>query len=304
MTITDVRYAITASSPNGEQPTLEMELGPGSHFGPVVPPPLVQQPINLVRSSRNPSGEGDGWTNGFSYLPLGRGAIKLHSDCSPDTIDVPVAPGTAVTDWQPYVLSAEFECSMMGFDEQDYTARAKGLLDVATPKMIEYEFWNGSLAQAAGWSNLYLKQAGVQTYAATTMMQAIAICEQFISAIGAGGRGMIHTPAYLTPYLQLICRREGNLLLTYRDTIVVPGGGYANGGGAGPPVLPPAGAIPMFATGITDCRVGDIIPVPESGSFYQAIDRKTNSVLVKAERMACASWDGVVFCRVDLTLPA
>jgi hypothetical protein len=57
----------------------------------------------------------------------------------------------------------------------------------------------------------------------------------------------------------------------------------------------------MYATGITDARLGDIVPWPE-GDMYQAIDRQTNTVVTRAQRMGCASWDGVAFARVDTTI--
>jgi hypothetical protein len=77
-------------------------------------------------------------------------------------------------------------------------------------------------------------------------------------------------------------RREGNLLLTDRDTIVVPGTGYARySGGA-----TPNATMDIYGTGITDVRLGDII-VDDVGS----IDRATNTVVIKARRYACVSWD-------------
>jgi hypothetical protein len=301
--VSDVRYSLSASS-GPEQPELELSLPAGMHYGGSVPPALVPQPINLVRSSRTPTDPSDvRWTSGFSYMPSEIGNLDILDDCGPDASSVGYQKAVKVADWHPYVLSAEFQCSMMGFDEAAYQQRARDLLDVATPKMVEYEFWSGKLAKLTGWPNLYLEQAsGADVYTASSVQEAVGICEMYIGAMGPGSRGMIHASPYLTPYLQLICRREGNLLLTYRDTIVVPGAGYGDYvTGSAPPQ--PTGTFKMFATGITDCRLGEIVPVPDKDSFYQAIDRSTNSVVVKAERYACASWDGYVFARVDLTLP-
>jgi hypothetical protein len=168
--------------------------------------------------------------------------------------------------------------------------------------MVEYEFWSGALTVAAGWPNLFLSApSGADTYAATTIQGAIGICEEYLGHMGYGGRGMIHIPPVLAPYLGLVtARREGNLLLTNRDTIVVPGSGYGKfGTGVGKPPQP-AGPFYVIATGICDVRLTDIAMVPDDAN--QAIDRATNTVDVRAERYACASWDGLAFCHVDLTL--
>lgn len=314
--VSDVEYAITAASPG------TMGAGVAGYGGPVVPPPLVQSTVNLVRSSRTPSDGNARWQNGFSYLPMSNGELDLFSDCGPEGEQIPVTKNGVATMWQPYVLSARFRCSLMGYNVADYQARAAGLLEAATPKMLEYEFWHGTLNQAAGWENLYLDSGPTDVYSAVSILDAVGTCEYYLGLIGYGGRGMIHMSSYLAPYLQLASRREGNLLLTNRDTIVVPGGGY----GAYPAAIAPQDSSPgqakqqasspeqyaappkptgpfkIFATGITDVRLGEIVPVPDNDSFYQAVDRSTNSVMVGAQRYGCVSWDGVAFAQVNLTL--
>lgn len=374
MTIMDVEYSITAAVP--------MSAGSSGYGVGVEPPALVPTPVNLVRSSRNPTDSADTrWTNGFRYLPLSNGELAIYDDCGIHPgVKVPINKDTAALAWQPYVLSAKFTCSAMGSDLNEYAARAKGLLDAATPKLLEYELWHGSLAQTAGWTNLYFEQpSGVDVYTAASINDAIGTLEQYLAEIAYGGRGMIHCAPYLSPYLQFATRREGNLLLTNRDTIVVPGSGYgqypavivpATGAIAGSPgsftpagcTIPPnfaamsgsivaspatawtagqyvvlgdashaawngtawavvagigllegqgqsavpyapppkpTGPYKFFATGITDVRLGDILTWPED--LNQAINRSTNTVDVRAQRYACASWDGVAFARVDLT---
>lgn len=301
----EVEYSITAAAPGPAGPS-------GGGLGvPVVPPPLVPQPVNLVRSSRNPTDPADArWQWGFSYLPMSNGELDLFQDCGPAGEQVPVSKSVAAPMWQPYILSARFRCSLMGYDQADYQARAKGLLDAASAKMVEYEFWHGTLAQAAGWNNLYLDSGQGDKYTATSVNDALGTLEWYLGVMGYGGRGIIHTSAYLAPYFQLFTRRDGNLLLTNRDTIVVPGSGYGPYPAATPPSDAPAqeaaptkpsSPFKLFATGITDVRLGEIIPVPDEDMFYQSIDRSTNSVMVGAQRYACASWDGVAFAEVDLT---
>jgi hypothetical protein len=268
----------------------------------VAPPPLVPSPVNLVRSSRNPSDPSNSrWTSGITYRPLAAGNLTLESDCAPVSVGMPVEFGAEIIYWQPYVLQAEIACSLMGFDSADATQRVSNLLDAATPKMVEFEFWHGELAAAAAWDNLALEtSSSVQTsYDATSTAQAIGICEQYLASMGYGGRGMIHIPPYLSAFLPATVRREGNLLLTNMDTIIVPGNGYGDIGTINQePTLPPT-TLSVFATGITDVRLGEIVAVPSD--FNQSIDRSTNSVSLRAERYALASWDGFANCRVDIS---
>jgi hypothetical protein len=265
---------------------------------PVTPSAPVASPVNLVRSSRIPPDETNGrWVNGFAYLPEGVGKLTMFDDCS--NTEQTIADITPfVSDWQPYVLSAQFRCSTFGFDAADYMGRATRLLDAATPKMLEEEFWNGTLSQAASLANTWLEKAGSTAFTATSMRQAFAICEQALGDAAYGGRGSIHMPPYLVPYaaFEQLIRREGNLLLTDKDTIVVPGSGYGKMADA------PAG-LHVYATGITDVRLGDIIVTPDGGNMAQSIDKASNTVVVKAERYACASWDELLWVKVTVTLP-
>jgi hypothetical protein len=270
-----------------------------------VPPPLTPSPVNLLRSSRNPSDASDvRWEQGFAYLPMGNGEMNIDDACAGDNIGVPVDKKGVATFWTPYLLSTKYTCSAMGADLAEHQQRAQGLLDAATPKLLEYELWNGLLTKAAGYQNLYLEQAtGVDAYTATSVVEAIAICESYLSQMSYGGRGMIHMPAWVSAYLPAGgMRREGNLILTIRDTIVLPGAGYGHypASQSGPPVAP-TGSFNIYATGITDVRTGPIIPWPE-GDVNLALNRATNTVDTRAYRMACASWDGIAFARVATTI--
>jgi hypothetical protein len=304
MDIADLQFSIAAAGPPGQQ---DMEVSPqaGSNFGlgvPVPAPPLVPQPLNLVRSSRNPNDGNTLWTQGFTYLPNAIGDLTLVDDCSPAHADVPAYTGSTKAQWKPYILQASFTCSAFGWSENNYADRARELLDAATAKMVEFEFWHGALAKAAGYGNLFLTQTtGADVYAATSVQEAVGICEQYISQKHYGGRGMIHMPPVLSPYLQLVTRREGNLLLTNRDTIVVPGTGYGVYAQAAtnPPPMP-AGPFVVVGTGIVDVRLTDISVFPDDPA--QTLDRSTNTVEVRAERYACASWDGITFCHVNTTV--
>jgi hypothetical protein len=269
--------------------------------GPTAAPALVPNPVNIVRSSRIPTDDTDGrWPNGFSYLPEGNGQLVVYDECSNQASIVGTIPNKAV-DWQPYVLSAQFQCSTFGFEANDYAGRAMRLLDAATPKMLEEELWNGTLAQLAALPNTYFHGyagAGLTTDVATSAIQGLAECEQYLGDIAYGGRGTIHVPPYALPYLSQTnsLRREGNLLLTDRDTIVVPGSGYSKMSEA-------KAAMEFYATGVTDVRLSDIYTVPDAGNMAQSIDKGSNTVVVRAERVGIVSWDELAFFRTVVTLP-
>ena len=249
---------------------------------PVEAPPLVANPINLVRSSRIPADSTSGrWVNGFAYTPEGVGLLGVGDACGDDFEEMNHSdPFTS--DWFPYVLTAEYRCSTFGHADNDYKGRVTRLLDAATPKLLEWEFWGGELSQAASLDNSFLMEFSGVAYNADSIEKAIGAVESGLADCAVGGRGMIHLSPFVVPFLRSIVRREGNLLLTDRDTIVVPGSGYARyGGGANPNPT-----MDIYGTGLTDVRLGDIIVEDDV-----AIDRKTNTVVIKAQRYACVSWD-------------
>jgi hypothetical protein len=262
---------------------------------PVEAPALVANPINLVRSSRIPADTTGGrWVNGFAYTPEGIGLLGVADACSPEFQEM-LHADPFTSDWFPYVLTAEVRCSTFGYSQNDYKGRATRLLEAATPKLLEWEFWGGPLSQAAGLENSFLTEVAT-SHASTAIPEAFGWLENLLGDCGYGGRGMIHCPPAVVPYIGQFVRREGNLLLTLRDTIVVPGSGYARYAaqpGVGAPVKP---SFDIIATGVTDVRLGDITVEDDV-----AIDRATNTVVIKAQRYACVSWDELCEFKVTVT---
>jgi hypothetical protein len=280
--------------------TSTVQFGLGTSFGneslvaagvPVASPALVPSPVNIVRSSRTNADSPSHWEAGFTYLPEGIGEMAVDDMCGGFNRNMENnAPGAAAT-WQPYFLTAKFNCSAFGYEQNDYAGRARRLLEAATPKLLEWEFWGGVLSQAAGLSNTYLASiTGAAT--ATSIEQAIGELENALGKCAYGGRGMIHCPPYAAAFMTgNSVRREGNLLMTNRDTIVVPGSGYAE-------FYSGTGAFAMYATGLTDVRLGDIFIDDTIG-----IDKTTNTITVRAYRSACVSWDELCAAKVTVTLP-
>lgn len=258
---------------------------------PVTSPALVPNPVNLVRSSRTNTDNPSHWEVGFSYLSEGAGEIGVDDMCSRQHDALPET-AKHTSDWTPYFLTAKYYCSTIGYDVNDYAGRAQRLLEAATPKLLEWEFWGGTLAQSASLNNSYLADGtGPAAVAVTSMGAAIGSLENALGKCGIGARGMIHCPPYAVGFFGSNLRREGNLLLTDRDTIVVPGSGYAQ-------FYSGTGAFDMYATGLTDVRLGPVYVEDNVG-----IDKTTNTITIRAYRAACVSWDELCKAKVTVTLP-
>jgi hypothetical protein len=279
-------------------------------FAPLPAPPLQPPPINLIRAARTPRDpDGTKWTLGFAYLPgedvaLGTFGTTCPGGAPVDLSTVPANPG--VVEWEPVVAWAAFRCSAFGWQEIDWKGRLADLMDAALPKAVEHEFWTGASAAAGGLTNLALATPAATDLTpgggAPSIKRAFGILEQALADCGAGARGMIHCrPEALPEFTQV--RQEGNLLLTPRDTIVVPGTGYPNTGPTG--AAPAAGNTWLYATGLVDVRLDDIyFPVDPArqDDFYELLDRGTNTITLRAERAFSASWDGICHFAVQAVL--
>jgi len=280
------------------------------HVYPVAPPVLQEPVISLLRSAQDPLRNGDEtngrWVGGISYQPYDNVAPVLIDPCDEATVDSPPAP-PAVVNWVPYVVKVFDQCSAIGFGAHNFKERLDTAMRVGRHKAIEKEFWGGALTTATGTGNAFLTESpGVTDLSPTTapsIKRAMQILEQGLADCGLGGRGMIHMrPDALPPDTQ--ARREGNLLLTQRDTILVVGNGYPNTGPGGSAAA--AGTTWLFATGMVDVRVDtaninyytqdpagrasrttDFTPEEIIGNM----NRDLNLITTRAEMFALASWD-------------
>lgn len=239
-------------------------------FPRLAPPPLSPPVINLVTSARNPdpvdpqTGDPVKWQLGFAFEPL--------PNQDPALFDLGCAGGDAhderdaapTVETVPWYAEVEDDCSTLGFAAHDFVRRALAGLAAATPKAVEKEFWAGTLATANSWPNLFLAMPAVAHRAdgfgpiiinptpgtAVSLVEGMALLEDAIGGCGAGARGMIHAAPKATPNF-LGVRREGNLLLTMRDTIVCSGSGYSGVGPDGASgATPTATTTWLYGTGI------------------------------------------------------
>jgi hypothetical protein len=116
---------------------------------------------------------------------------------------------------------------------------------------------------------------------------------------------MIHMPAQLVSVFGFV-RREGNLLLTNLDTIVVPGSGYTGSDPNGDAAS--TGTAWLYATSMVDVRLSEPVLIPDPATDpdwrFKALDKETNDLVVRAERFAVASWDALCHFAVHVTLDA
>lgn len=267
-------------------------------FAPVNPPPTSPARFGLVAAAQNPDGAGERWEDGYAFAPDTCSFGGVDDPCNIGTRTPPERPG--IVESEPFLVWASDECSTFGFAAEDYQARARRLLERCQSKMIAAELWDGEMAASAGWPNKALIDSTSDTVTNGGVTPAVALgsLEQYLADVYCG-RGMIHaSPQLVTAWAaESLVRREGSLLLTILDTIVVTDGGYSGDGPGGVA----AGATQWaYATGLVAVRLGPVSVVP--GSFSEAVDRATNTVRFYAERPASAVWDGCAHGAAEVTL--
>lgn len=274
-----------------------------------VQPNLPASPrVSLLSSAQTPpAGDDPRWVQGFSWEPLlcSDETTRTFDNCDPPAFDIPLQGEQK--SYLPFGISASDKCSALGLSrdgsgtsqEQIFAGwanRARRKLEVCQSSLIESEFWSGPIARAGGTdyaSNTYLAGPGVDELGyALTPSDALACLEQFIASCSCGARGMIHAMPQLVSHWASggSLRRDGNLILTINDTIVVPGAGYdGSGPNAADPIAPVDGAIWAYATGIVTLRLSPVEFIP--GNLKEALNRSTNTIEVRAQRVAAPTID-------------
>lgn len=272
---------------------------------PVPSPPLVPTPVNIVRSSRRPRDDGDvRWQSGITYRPALNYEAYGYSQCGTASS---MPTGTHRPDgrvsWFPIVQVQDMVCSSFGWETTDWRGDLRKLLDDSLPKFLETELWTGAIAQIEGLDNLWLASThsvDITGGTAVSVKRGYELLEAGLGDVRTGAQGMIHARRSEIPNFTGI-RREGNLLLTPLDTIVVPGVGYKGTDRSG--AAASAGTSWMYATGITDVRIDDNITwIPGyDGDAPFEVDRTNNTVTLRAEREVMVSWDGIVHLAVHVS---
>lgn len=275
---------------------------------PVDAPPLLQQPHNLLRSSRTPQDpDGTRWEAGIQYRPVLNTTSTItggYSQCgTSSTMPSGADPVPGLVLWQPVVQVVSKKCALFGWETSDWKQELADLAKAALPKFLEYELWTGSIAQKDGLDNLWLASThSVDLTPAggpTSVKRGYQILEEGLGDTGVGAAGMIHARRGNVPDYMGV-HEDGNLLVTPNGTIVVGGAGYQRTDRSGAAAT--AGTAWLYATGNTDVRVGPLEFFPDDDGQPFDIDRSNNTGYLRAQRNVLVSWDGQVHLAVHVTL--
>lgn len=260
---------------------------------PVSAPPATPPRLSLVAASLDVAtllgdGEAVRLDAGFTFAPESCGdGVGRYDPCDPTEAELPDVSNPAVVSATSFTVKAFDRCSI--FDSDRDRAKARRLLLACESKQIAEELWTGSLSTAAGWDNRYFASpdADEVTSGAADPFTALACLERGLQLCSCGGRGMIHASAELVSLWSErgVLRREGNVILTIHDTIVVTDAGYDGSGPDGSPAAD--GSVWAYATGLVYTHRGPIQIVSDP---METVDRATNTQVVWAQRQAAATW--------------
>jgi hypothetical protein len=200
-------------------------------------------------------------------------------------------------DVRPFGLYTTEECSTLGTSLTDFTGRATRQLIAKQSFAVEKELWAGTLAQAQSYPNHYLGDGTATIIAGTHSPEdALAILEYNVGYYIDGQQALIHAPRNIVSLWNKAgaLRREGSLIRTVNDTIVVPGSGYGQiySGSVGR----------AYATDMMSVMLGPIHVIPDDESFAR-VDTDTNTITVRAERVAAIIWPGCANIGIQVTAP-
>jgi hypothetical protein len=255
-------------------------------------PSLVAPRYGLLVSARDSSTEDPLRSESITWTPNTCGTGGIVGICDDDAKTLADDnPGTA--SFRAFGIWQGYRCSTFGPTEAEREARARALLAVKQSYLVERAFWRGDYTDSGDTDEtLYADNVSLSAISGdeiltpgvttTPLVYGLAALEEAIGS--CGGRAMIHAsvPTVVGWYSAQAIRREGNLLLTALDNIVVPGSGYDGSS--------PAGAVDAtgntawaYATPLVEYRLGNVRVLgvtPETG-----IDRQQNSREVRAERL-------------------
>lgn len=269
---------------------------------PISAPPATAPRVGLLASFPTETGIA-GWERGIWYLPEGVEGSTIGG-CNPGTRTDPDQP--SIVEWMPYILTTALICSTFSnFTEN--SARVFRALNADTERQLGHELWTGSIAQSAvdgagdPFPNEYLAHQTVDNLTPTGpvgLVHGLACLEQYLFDNANGEQGAIHATAQVVTHWESfrLLRREGNRILTMKDTVVIPSAGY--------PGTNPDGGIHdndvwAYATDIPRIFLGDIQAPQE---LIQTTDYKNNTVVYQAQRMALVEWQLARHAGVQLAI--
>jgi len=224
--------------------------------------------------------------------------------CTSD--EKPVTGNDDLVSFQPYMIYQGAECNRASGPEtfEETRQRASRGLTTSTSWLVEQALWTGEANGNAINHPLADTDAfqpnGRTAVGITTGLWDIV--EYFNDTIG-GAVGMIHVEQRVVPFLMFygLAERNGNILqVRGTDHVFVAGTGYPGTDPDG--AAPAAGESWMYGTTPVEVRLGDVF-VPANDESV-TLNRQTNQIQVRAERLAVAYWDecahvGTAVCLED-----
>lgn len=233
-----------------------------------------------------------GWGQGIHYLSETCAGSAVLDVCESGA--KPAGQQGLMLNNRPFVVMANYSCSTFGFEVADYAGKAQRRLAASQGYAIEQELWSGNLATAQSYPNRFLNDGNADDVGGTgDPLAALAMLEYELGEYIDGAPGMIHAPRNIvTLWAEKggLLRREGNVIRTINDTIVVPGAGYPQSGGV------------VFATDLIEVHVGPVRTIP-SGDDFARVDTALNTIEVRAERVAAIAWPHCVQLKASVTAP-
>lgn len=257
--------------------------------------PMAAAPrFGLLASIPTEDASQDRWGGGIQYRPEGCVDGYIYDICDAPTRTTP--ENRDVVAWQPYVLHVSQKCSSFSGEYAENQARIVRLLQSMTETLIGREFWGGELSSTATDTdgdpspNTWLANVAdvdiLSELGPVGLVHGLACLEQYLSENNGGQQGAIHATAQVVTHWESfrLLRREGNKILTFKDTVVIPSPGYL---GTSPDGNIGNNNIWAYATDMPRIWLGDIKPVEDKETF----DRTDNTVVVQAERKALVEWE-------------
>ena len=258
---------------------------------------------------------------GIAYQPerdgtQGTGSIDPCGEVGVGTKTIVAGPG--VVTWDPYIIWVGDQCTTLGTDPADIEARAIRHLEAQTSHLIETILWTNQVDSAdfgGSHPNVSLSDAsifpvdpaggtpitiGLGLYTPEPPVSAFkTMIEALTDALG-GTRGMIHVERRLLPFLsyyQLAVQSGQRLVTTLGDHIIVPGTGYT---GSNPEEEAAGDNYSwIYGTSMVDVLLSKIVVDTD---LPGAVNRSTNLIEYRAERMALAHWDRAIHIGISVCL--
>lgn len=272
-------------------------------------------PYGLLSAATEVVYTDDTWENGISFATdICNIAVTIKDLCNPDVISTVVSPVSGASacynDYYPFFVEATMTRSTLGFDVARAELTLAAMLELATVKGVEREFWTGAQAKAHNVSepgNVYPNRYLANTDALditpipgtpVKVRYALALLEGALANCSMGSKGVIHADRTVASLLN--GHDEDGVLTTSLGNKIVAGVGYT---GSSPTGAAPSGSVRwMYATGPVAVVLGDPYTTPED--MRQAVNSSVNTVSFTMGRAAAATWDGCCHYAVlvDLSL--